>query len=352
MKKLIYVLIAFVIVSTVAAVVFTMSYDNAIKAVDINNTEEIEVIIPPGSTSNQIITILDKKGLINGELYFKIYLKLNKVDNFKAGTYILSKNMDLKEIIAILEKGNSYNPDQIKIAFIEGLTIKKYAEVIEKNTNNKASDVLELLTDEKYLNELISKYWFITDDIKNPRIYYSLEGYLFPDTYIFKNKDVTVKEIFDKMLKQTENKLSKYKKEITSGKQSVHEILTLASIIELEGSNAENKKIISGVFHNRLKVNMMLGSDVTTFYGQRIEMKDHKIANYGVKDDYNTRVMTGYPASPICSPSMAAIEASINPTETKYYYFVADKNKKIYFAETYNKHLEIISDLKAKGLWL
>lgn len=352
MKKLKYILIVLALITTVLSVVFVISYKNGIKAVDINDKREVLVTIPQGSTTNTIMKILLEKELISSELNFKIYLKLNKVGVFKASTYKLSKSMSLEEILDVLQKGNSFNPDEIKLTFIEGLTIKRYASVIAKFTNNTEKDVFDLLNDEKYQNELISKYWYITDDIKAPRIYYSLEGYLFPDTYIFRNKDVSVKEIFDKMLKQTENKLKPYKSKIQNNKLNIHEILTLASMIELEGSNKENKKVIAGVFYNRIKKNDFLGSDVTAYYGQGLEMKDHLKANHYKVDDYNTRVIKGYPASPICSPSIDAIEAAINPAETDYYFFVADKNRKIYFTKTLKEHNSIIQELMDKGLWL
>ncbi len=357
MKKLKFIIFAFLFIATVSAVVFVMYYNNGIKAVDINSKEEIEVIIPQGTTSNGAIKILNDKGLIKCELCAKIYLKINKVGDFKASTYKLSKSMDLKEIILILEKGNSFNANEIKITFIEGLTIKKYADIISKNTNNTIDDVLNLIKDEKYLDELIKKYWFITDDIKNPKIYYSLEGYLFPDTYIFRNKDVSVKEIFEKMLNQTEAKLSKYKDELIKNKVNMHQLLTLASIVEQEGSNLTNKKGIARVFLNRIDKNMSLGSDVTTYYGLKLDLKDHGIVTkeqYNTPNDYNTRATSklGLPIGPICFPSMDALEASINPEGNDYLYFIADKNRKIYFHYTLTEQNAKIEKLRKEGLWL
>lgn len=122
------------------------------------------------------------------------------------------------------------------------------AKLIKENTSNSEDDVYKKLKDEKYLNSIIEKYWFLTDDIKNSKIYYSLEGYLFPDTYRFNSKDVTVEEIFNKMLDQMEKELNKYKKQIENSKYSVHELITLASITQSEGYNEDDLKILPVYF--------------------------------------------------------------------------------------------------------
>ena len=104
--------------------------------------------------------------------------------------------MKVSEVVDILISGKGINTDEIKITFKEGINVRKLAEIIEKNTNNKKEEVISLMSDKNYLDELITKYWFLKDDILNNEIYYSLEGYLYPDTYIFSSKDVSVRAIF------------------------------------------------------------------------------------------------------------------------------------------------------------
>ena len=209
-------------------------YNINIKAVDKNDDSKIEIVIPQGTSKKEVGNILEENGLIRSSTFFSIYIKLFDTKDFKASTYYLSKNMDLKEIINVLENGNSYNPNQIAITFKEGINIRKLATLIQDNTNNSYDDVIDTLNDKEDLDELIEKYWFITDSIKNDKLYYSLEGYLFPDTYYFSNKSVTVKEIIEKMLDKMEKVLEEYKDEIENSSLSIHEILTLASIIEKE----------------------------------------------------------------------------------------------------------------------
>ena len=233
---------------------------------------------------------------------------------------------------------------------------KKYALQISENTNNTYEDVIAKVEDEAYLDSLISKYWFLTDEIKNNDIYVSLEGYLSPNTYEFVNKDVSVEEIFKVMLDQTEKELNPYKDTITNSKWTVHEYMTLASMLELEGTNTKNRKMIAGVFINRLNNGMNLGSDVTTYYAFQEEMKkDLTAKQFSTSNPYNTRAsdMGGkLPVGPICNPSNDSIEASINPTTNDYLFFVADKHGKIYYTKTEKEHTAKVAEIKEKGDWI
>ena len=354
MKKFLVILgslILFIILLLIGLLVF---YNTNLKAVS-SNSVEVEFVVPEDSSYYAIIPKLKSEGLIRNELCFKIYIKLNKPEELQAGTYKLNKNMSVKEIIEVFDKGNTYNPDAIRITFNEGKHMRYIAEVIATNTNNYYDDVMNTLKDTEYLNELINTYWFIDESILNKDIYYALEGYLYPDTYEFNDKDVTVKEIFKTMLDQMDKKLEPYKKDIENSEYSVHELLTLASIVELEGKVKDDRKEIAGVFYNRLNAKMTLGSDVTTYYAAKKEMTEPLYkAEINSINAYNTRSssMAGkLPVGPICNPSVESIEAVVKPSNNDYYYFVADKTGKAYFSKTYNEHLATINDLKNKGLW-
>lgn len=265
--------------------------------------------------------------------------------------------MKLSEIISVLEEGNSYNPDEIRITFKEGLNIRKIALLIEENTNNSYEDLINLMDDTSYIDTLINKYWFLTDEIKNEKIYYPLEGYLFPNTYAFLNKDVDVKTIVEKMLDETDKQLSKYKDKIDKSELSVHKLLTLASIVELEGASSDDRAGVAGVFYNRIKDGWSLGSDVTTYYYLKID--DFKQSLNGNKDlftcdnAYNTRCTSflGLPVGPISNPGIDSIEGTINYREHNYYYFVADCNGKTYLSKDSTSHYNTINKLKNEGNW-
>lgn len=328
-------------------------YNINIKAVDKNDDSKIEVIIPQGTSKKEVGNILEENGLIRSSNFFSIYIKLFDTKDFKASTYYLSKNMDLKEIISVLENGNSYNPNQIAITFKEGINIRKLATLIQDNTNNSYDDVISTLNDDKYLDELIEKYWFITDNIKNDKLYYSLEGYLFPDTYYFSSKNVTVKEILEKMLDKMGSVLAEYKDKIKNSDLNVHEILTLASIIEKEGKTKDFGKI-SSVFYNRLKLNMSLGSCATAYYGMGMDFDEVGIATSEMMsnvNDYNTYILKSLPIGPISLPGMSAIVAAITPEESDNLYFLSDNEGVTYFFKTLQEQIAKKNELIQSGKW-
>lgn len=321
-----------------------------------SNDEDIKIIIPLGTGKDGIADILKENNIIRSTLGFKIYVKLNNITDFKAGEYSLKQNMSLKEITETLQSGVLYNQDNIDFTYLEGKNIRWLAEKIAETTNNTQDDVYNLLENEQYIDSLIDKYWFITDDIKNKDIYYSLEGYLFPDTYELENEDVTVEEIFGKMLDKMEEVLNEYKDEIENSGLTTHEILTIASIIEMESVHSEDRKDVASVIYNRLDINMAIQSDVTTYYAFKIDMGERDLyqKELDTYNPYNTRGpnMEGkLPVGPISSVSKTSIEAAINPNETDYLFFVADKNGKIYFSRTSSEHDKIITELKTQGLW-
>ena len=361
MKKVLNILLVIIIVLVLAAggvfLYLKNWYESSLKSVNENGKgKQIEVEIKKGTSTANIAALLEKNKVIKNADAFKIYLKLNKEKNLQAGKYVFDNGKDdVKAVVAKLTTGDVKDVS-IKITFIEGKTIRDYAMTIAAHTENTVEDVLGLLENEEYINSLIEKYWFITEEIKDENIYYALEGYLRPDTYTFENENVTAEEIFNNILNYTDKLLSEYREQIENSGYTVHQILTLASVIEKEASNVEDMPAIAGVFYNRLKAKMNLGSDVTTYYAFQIDLseKDLTSAQINTENAYNTRTpsMSGkLPVGPICNPSVLAIKAAINPDQNKYYYFVSDKTGKMYFSENYNDHQKIIKDLKNNDMW-
>ena len=346
-------LLFFVILLAIILIIVGGSFIYLSSPVNSKDTENVEVEIASGTSTSKIGSILKDKGLIRSELLFKIYVKVYNVSSLKASTYQLNRSMSLSDIIGVLEEGNTYNPNAIKLTFKEGLRVVDYAKVISSDTNNSYDDVVSIFKDLDYASELIEKYWFLTDAILDEDIYYPLEGYLAPDTYYFDNADVDVSTIIETMLDEMDKKLDAYKEEISS---DVHGYLTMASIVELEGTNTENRSMIVGIFKNRLSRGMNLGSDVTTYYGLQADMKnDLSSADFASVNAYNTRSTTmigKMPVGPICNPSLSSIEASLHPTDSDYLYFVADKNGKIYYTKTMAEHESKIAEIKANGDWI
>lgn len=307
-----------------------------------------------GYGMKSLISDLKKNNLIRNESFTYYYARLNKFD-IEAGTYVLNTNMSLRDIFEKISDSSNVKEDTVTITFKEGLNMKGIISNITSNTNITEEEILNKLKDAEYLNTLIKDYWFLTNDILNPSIYYSLEGYLAPDTYEFK-KDATIEDIFKKMLDQESEILDVYKASIDKSNLTIHQIITLASIVELEGNSSNNRKNIMGVFMNRLNNGMSLGSDVTTYYAIGVDMSERDLYQSEIEDinPYNTRSAAAggmIPVGPICNPSYEAIDATVNYNENSYLFFVADKNNNVYFSKTNEEHQEIINKLIEEGLW-
>lgn len=354
MKK--YKLIV-IILSILLSLIFLVGFYYTYQVSPVSRESEKVIVEIKSGSIYSIGDTLYQHNLIRSKFIFKLYVKLNNINSLKASTYELDKNMKLKEIIEVLEEGNAYNPDEIRITFKEGLNVRKIAKIVEEETNNSYDDFINIMDDSEYIDSLIDKYWFLTDEIKNTKIYYPLEGYLFPNTYAFLNKDVSVKEIIETMLDETDKKLSQYKEDIENMKYSVHKMLTLASIVELEGATADDRAGVAGVFHNRINDGWVLGSDVTTYYALKID--DFKVslttANglYKCDNAYNTRCTSyvGLPVGPISNPGIESIEGTINYKEHDYYYFVADCKGKTYLNKNATGHYNTINKLKNENNW-
>ena len=320
-----------------------------------NNDNVKEVTIDEGSIDS-IARNLKENNLIKNVTIFKVYTYLTNKTNLKAGVYELKENMGVKKIVDILENGQTSNGGGI--TFKEGINIRMVAKLISENTNNDYEDVLTYMNNKEYIDTLISKYWFLTEDIKNTNIYYPLEGYLYPNTYSI-SKDSKINTIIELMLDETDKKLTEYKTDIESNSLSIHEIITLASVVELEVSNKDDRKSVAEVFYNRLNSKNFptLGSDATSYYGAKIDKwTSGKLTSKELNDcsnKYNTRCPTniGLPVGPIGNPSIESIEAVLHPEKHNYYYFVNDCDGKLYMTKTQNEHNNIINKLKKENNW-
>lgn len=319
------------------------------------NKEYISFNVSVGKSFASLGEDLKKEGLIRNTFVYKVYLKILNPTNLEAGRYKLSSSMTIEEIIKVLSEGSIDDREGISITFVEGKNMRYFIKKMSENFNISDTEIESKLKDKEFLDKLINKYFFITEEVKNEKLFYSLEGYIYPDTYEF-FKDSSIEEIIEKMLNNLEIKLNQYKSEIEDSGYSFHQILTLASIIEQEAGNSNDRKGVAGVFYNRLKDNWSLGSDVTTYYAEKIELWSRDLYKKEINacNDYNTRAscMRGkLPIGPICNPSINSVIASIEPTKHNYYYFVADVYGHTYFNEDGSGHDETVAKLKREGKW-
>lgn len=310
---------------------------------------QVKFNVRAGENKVKIISNLKSAGLIRSRASALAYVFLNPKLNLQAGTYTLDKSMDTKQIIKNINDGKI---DEIvatkKITFVEGRRITDYLKQIEVNFGIKYDDMIKKLKDENFLDELINKYDFLTSEIKNKSIYYSLEGYFYPDTYEF-YENTSFENIINVVLNNLNQKLSTVSN-LSGSKYSVHEILTMASIIEQEAVTTDDRAKVSQVIYKRLDNNMSLGMDVTAYYGvQKSLKKPITQGDLNSSNPYNTRLTSfiGLPVGPICNPSIISINAALNPASTNYEYFYADiTTGKVYFSEDAQGFYEIQEKLK------
>lgn len=329
----------FVIIFLVVLIILTCgSYKIGTSSVS-KDSFEVKITIPKESTYLSISNLLKENNLIRSESFYKIYIKIFKPNNLKAGIYTLNRNMNVKEIVDTLE-GN-VKSEEITITIPEGKHIEEVAEIISSKINMSKEDILLYWQNEEVLNSLIDKYWFLTDVIKKEGIRYSLEGYFFPDTYSIL-KESKIEDITYKMLDKMDEVLSKYKEEISNSKFNVHEILTLASIVEHEAILDSDRPMIAGVFINRLDKSMKLQSCATVGYAINEWKLSYDYSDLQTDSPYNTYFYEGLPIGPGNMPGELSIEAVLRPTKNDYYYFLANVNdkdsKKTYYSKTYLEH--------------
>ena len=267
-KIILIVVIAIIAVMMITGIIFLNIYNNALSPVAKKGEgKDIKLLVEKGDTVKEIAKLLKEKGAIKDENIFNLYTRISGKSAFKQGRYKFNTENDVKTIVEKLVKGD-VNKEEIKLQLLEGKTIKDLAEVVAKVTTNTKEQFLAKMKDKDYIKKLSEKYGFIDyDTVTKEGIYYPLEGYLFPDTYIFDNKEVSIETIIDAMLKQTEKKIADYKNIKGEKKLTIHEVLTLASTIELEAGTSSTKseektlsdrEVVAKIFMNRLNKKMSL----------------------------------------------------------------------------------------------
>ena len=358
-KKIVWTIIALLLVTLAVTGVFVYSYiDSALKPVNANDTEYVTLEIPAGSSAKEIGSILEKKGLIKSGQVFNYYSKFKSYANFQSGYYNLQKSMDLDTIAKALQKGGTDTPQPPtlgKVVVPEGYTLDQIAEAVEKSGNKKVSisakDFLSKVQDESFISKMVAKYPKLLSGLptKDSGVKYRLEGYLFPATYNY-TSDTTAETLIDQMLATMDSKLSTYYEVLESKNLTVNDVLTLASLVEKEGSTDEDRKNIASVFYNRLNQGMPLQSNIAILYaegklGKKTTLAEDAAIDTNIDSAFNVYKNPGLMPGPVDSPSLSAIEATVNPNKTDYLYFVANtETGTVYFATTYEEHAKNVEE--------
>ncbi|GAB6990825.1 endolytic transglycosylase MltG [Paenibacillus pini] len=310
------------------------------------SAQPVKFTIDKGMGTSKIAEVLHDEGLIKNELIFKVYLKLkNQGSKFKAGVYEAKPGEDFEGLIAKLNNGDVVKAEMIRFTIPEGYTVEQIAEKVSEAEGLKSDTFLKLADKAQSTDTQAFKNIPNSQELKH-----HLEGYLFPDTYEFK-KGTSEQEILDRMVEQTQNKLDEIpdlEQKLKDRGLTLHELLTVASLVEREVVVDQERSLVAGVIYNRLDQDKNLEIDATVQYSldkpkERLFYKDLKI-----KSPYNTYLNAGLPPGPICSPSLASVEAALNPKASEYLYYVTKKDgsQEHLFAKTYQEHLNNIKKSK------
>ncbi len=320
-------------------------------------SHEADIVIDSTMNLDDIAETLHENGIIEMPWLFKTYINMkDEAEGFLDGEYTVNSTMSYSNIITLLKTVRQYT-NTVTVMIPEGYNAQQIGQLLEENLVCRADDF------EKYYRSKLEKYDFEEQITVTENRFYALEGYLFPDTYEFyviddlpdkPSMDTSqyAKQAAEKMYSNFQNKITKkmYARAKELG-MTFDEVVTLASIIQKEGTNEENMANISSVFHNRLE-NMYeyphLQSDTTDNYIEdviRPNIPSSSLALYeNVITAYDTYTCEGLPAGPICSPGLEAINAALYPAETDYYYFLSSSDGVFYYASTVEKHEQNIID--------
>ncbi len=312
--------------------------------------------IPQGSSASKISEVLEESGAIKVPIAFRLYAKLKGYDSqFKYGVYTFSTEAGYDEIARMLINEGA-KAESVTVTIPEGTGINDYTKNVngEKVVVPGIASILEkkgVCTKDDFLNALdqIKLEGRLLSNSDPDRTYYALEGYLFPETYEFYNynsKECALLAV-RRMVEESEKRITDdmYKKAEDMG-YNMNQILTMASIIQMEaGKDNDALPKIAAVFYNRLdsKEFTTLGSSPTCYYGDSFSRDDKR---------YNTYTAKGLPPGPLCSPSIDAIKAALNPDSNDYFYFVTDANGKFYFHKTMAEQTSTINKLKQEKNWI
>ena len=327
--------------------------ESALQPIDPSSKQYVKVQIPEGANSQEIGSILEKSGLVKHGLLFTAYVKYKNYSDLKSGYYNLQKSMSTEDLIKALQKGGTPEPQEVVYANLtipEGFTLEQIAQTVAQLQGEfkeplTAEAFMTKVQDENFIAQEVAKYPKLLESLpaKDSGVRYRLEGYLFPATYTIK-ESTTIESLIDEMLATMDKNLSPHYATIKEKNLTVNELLTIASLVEKEGAKTEDRKLIAGVFYNRLNLGIPLQSNIAILYaegklGQKISLADDVAIDTAIDSPYNVYTNIGLMPGPVDSPSMDAIESSINQTKSDNLFFVANvQDGKVYFAATKEEH--------------
>ena len=295
----------------------------------------VEVEIPEGTDTAALAQIYKEAGLIEFPWMFELVAQYEGMGTIEPGSYVLNTNMGYTSLMNAVEK-SSQPRETVNVTIPEGYTLSEIADLMEENNVCSASDFMHAVENTEF------DYDFVGEIPDDDLIYHRLEGYLFPDTYEFYTNENAL-NVVNRLLSNFDRRITaEIRSMIEAQGMTLHEVLTLASIIQAEAPDEENMALVSSVYHNRLDNPSefpLLQADPTRNYADEEIAVSVGIDGQRIINAYNTYEGEGLPPGPINNPGMAAILAAISPAETNYYYFCSDlRTREFFYAETLEEH--------------
>ncbi len=298
--------------------------------------------IKEGQASLDVAKKLEQEGIVRNAKATYYFAKANHLSNLKAGIYELDASNDVQSILEVLNDPNAAFQDVATVTIVEGDWAKHIAYKVSQVTNVTSEELLALWNDPTWIRSQMDTYPFLTEEMIQDDVRTLLEGYLAPNTYQF-FKETTAEDVTKKMLDESLRVYNLYKDDMKQSNLSIHQLYTLASIVQFEAGDVTNMKEIAGVFYNRLAIDMPLQSSVTVCYAIDFEKTDNWMAcevNANVDSPYNTYKYKGLPPGAILNPGVEAIDAVLHPSKNDYLFFMADVkgDGTVYYSKTLAEH--------------
>lgn len=357
-KRIVAVVMSLVVVFFLATCTFGFFWvKSSLEPINTEATKTFQVEIPEGSSTKEIANILFENDLIKNATVFNYYSKIKSYNNYQSGFYNLSQSMSVDDLAKALQESGTPTAQEEpagKVLIVEGYTLTQIANSVTLNakTDDKtdktpftSEEFLATVTNQEFIDRIVATYpnLFASLPAADSGVIYRLEGYLFPAVYDYYD-DTTIEDLVEQMISTTDARLQPYYEAIANKNLTVNEVLTLASLVEKEGSTDEDRRNIASVFFNRLNTEMPLQSNIAILYaqgklGEETTLAEDTNIDTSIESPYNIYWRAGLMPGPVDSPSLAAIDAVINANTTDYLYFVADVTTgTIYFANTIEEH--------------
>ena len=296
---------------------------------------KVRFVVPPGASFHEVADTLHRSGLIDSVTVFDLYARYRHLDrNVQAGAYELSRNLNMIQILTALQTAI---PDEIFLTIPEGYTINKTAALLDKGGMIKGSDYTALAVQGKF------NYDFLKDLAPGA----SLEGFLFPDTYLVPRAG-TAKDLITLQLDNFKAQWTDARKSLAAQRKlNALQIVTIASLIEREARFDQDRPLVASVIYNRLAAGWALQIDATVLYAKGVWQSTVTIDDRKINSPYNTYLHTGLPPGPIANPGIKAIDAALQPASTGYFFYLSDPQGHNHYAKTNDEFARL---LKQYGL--